>query len=205
MRVRRSLHLTTAALVASGALLAISSQAAEAKTFYLRMEGCGATAEPGRLDTKKGTDGAHGCGIIGGLPLEEVIHVVEPASSTVHTYDTGTAGIPLTLGSGKITGTMTAGSWHDAGTGGVGMVTFDLALTGVTSKDAKVDFGTVTVTGSAAPADDTTEVPFEIEVPGSASGQTFKKFSFSVSQRGLNFPMSAQALEGASFIVFPQQ
>lgn len=208
MRVRRSLNIATATLVAAGALLATNSQAAEGKTFYLSAQGCGTTQEPGRLEPKKIVDDSPGCGTIGGIPIQEVIHQVD-GGSVLDTFDTGTAGLPLTLGSGKITGTMSARFWKAASdqpdTGGVGTVTFDVALVGTTASGTSVDFGSVTVNGSAAPGQAVVDVPFELAIPDSGAGKTFKKFTLSMIQRGANLGMSARNFDGASFVVFPQK
>ena len=203
MTARRTFHALTAALAVGGVLLSTGSFAADPVTFYLRQEGCGATAEAGRLDTKKGEDGATGCGTVGGLPIDEIIHQVE--GSTPDVFDTGSAGIPHALGAGKITGQIAVGSWIGNGTGGVGTVTVDVALVGTTVGGASVDFGSVTADAPAGPGADIVKVPFELAIPGAAAGFEFKKFSLSVVQRGANLGMSAKQLNGDSFIVVPKK
>ncbi len=203
MAARRTLHGLTAALAVGGVLFSSGAFAADPVTFYLRQEGCGATAEAGRLDTKKGVDGATGCGVIGGLPISEIAHQAEGPAFDV--YDTGSAGIPHALGSGKITGQIAVGSWVGSGSGGVGTVTVDVALVGTTAGGAAVDFGAVTANAPAAPGQDIVKVPFELAIPGAASGFDMKKFSLSVQIRGANLGMSAKQLDGDSFIVVPKK
>ena len=166
-------------------------------TFFLRQEGCGATAEPGRLDPKRGTDGATGCGTVGGLPLAEVDGTPEPFTSTGK-------GLPITLDAArKVTGQLAAGSWVGNGSGGLGEVAFDVALVGVTASGATLDLGSTTVTGTATPGEDVVLVPFSLDVPAEARNAVLKGLTLEVLQRGANVGMSAQQLDGDSYLVLP--
>lgn len=166
-------------------------------TFFLRQEGCGATSEAGRLDPKRGGDSATGCGTIGGLPFAEIAGAPEP-------FSTVGKGLPITLdASKKITGQLAAGSWYGAGAGGAGQVAFDVALTGTTVSGMAIDFGSATVTGTASPGQDVVLVPFTLSVPAGAAGARVKSLTLSLLQRGANVGMSAQQLDGDSYVVLP--
>ena len=166
-------------------------------TFFLRQEGCGSTAEVGRLEPKGGGDGATGCGTIGGLPFDEVFGEAEP-------FATSGKGLPLNLDpTRKVTGQLAAGSWIGNGTGGVGQVTFDVALFGTAANGEKLDFGSTTVSAAAAPGKDVVLVPFELKVPARASSAAVKGLVLEVLQRGANVGMSAKQLDGDSYVVLP--
>ena len=165
-------------------------------TFFLRQEGCGAEQKPGRLEPKAGGDSATGCGTIGGLPLNEV-------AGTPRTYTTSGKGLPINLApSGKVTGQLAAGSWIGFGVG-AGQVTFDVALVGTSASGETIDFGTTTVTGTATPGEDVALVPFELEIPARSSSAAVKSLELEVLQRGVNLGMSAQQLDGDSYVVLP--
>jgi hypothetical protein len=71
-RVLAAVALSTGLLVASNASAA---PVEEESTFFLRSNGCGATQQSGRLSLESGApdkDTSDGCGVIGGVPLEEV-------------------------------------------------------------------------------------------------------------------------------------
>ena len=164
-------------------------------TFFLRQEGCGAEQEAGRLEPKAGGDGATGCGTIGGLPFNELMGSAEP-------FSTNGKGLPINLdASRKVTGQLAAGSWIGNGAGGAGSVEFDVSLVGTTVSGAKVDFGSTTVSGSASPGQDVVLVPFELSVP--AGNTVVRSLVLEVLQRGANLGMSAQQLDGDSYVVLP--
>lgn len=166
-------------------------------TFFLRQEGCGAAQAPGRLEPKGGSDGATGCGTIGGLPFNEFF-------GSPRVFSTKDKGMPINLDTGrKVTGQLAAGSWVGNGTGGVGQVTFDVSLVGTSTSGEKVDFGTTTVSTSASPGQDVVTVPFELTVPARKNSAAIRSLVLEVVQRGANFGMSAQQLDGDSYVVLP--
>lgn len=176
---------------------------ATSSTFYLRQEGCGATAEPGRLEPKASTDGATGCGTIGGIPFGEIEAQTGAAAADGDTYTTVGKGLPIKLdGSKKITGQLAAESWIGSGVG-AGTVSFEVALVGTDVKGKSVDFGTASVSGSITPGDNVVLVPFELAVPAAAVGAPMKRFSLSVLQHGGNVGFSAKHLDGDAYVVFP--
>lgn len=201
----RTARLALVLAVASTAVTAVAASAAPAPrttsgsaTFFLRQEGCGATAEAGRLDPKRGTDGATGCGTIGGVPLNELL------GADPEPYATTGKGLPITLDASKpVTGQLAAGSWVGNGAGGAGAVSFDVALVGTTAGGQRVDFGSTTVSGTATPGQDVVLVPFSLAVPASAKNATLKALTLSLVQRGANVGMSAQQLDGDSYVVLP--
>lgn len=196
--MRHAVRSTTAALLLAGAAAAASASAATpgTQTLFARQEGCGAAAEAGRLETSKGTDGADGCGTIGGLPLGELIGGTPESFSTTETYR------PVVLRAGVVKGQVAADSWTGF-VGGVGTVEVDVALSGLTADDETVDLGSVTVSAPASPTATTVKIPFALTVPAEADGTTVTSWSLSVTLRGRNVNANAQALEGDVFAVLP--
>ena len=166
-------------------------------TFFMRQEGCGAEQAPGRLEPKAGGDGATGCGTIGGLPFNEIAGSPKPFSSSGK-------GLPINLDpSRKVTGQVAAGSWVGNGSGGVGLVEWDISLVGTSATGEKIDFGATTVSATAAPGQDVVTAPFELAVPARANSAAVKSLVIEVLQRGANFGMSAQQLDGDMYVVLP--
>ena len=206
--VRPIVALALAGLAASGSL-AFAADApkttATSRTLFMAQEGCGTTAEAGRLEIKAQADGADGCGTVGGLPLNEVFAQDEADFGSIADDYTSTAKlVPFMIdGTKKVTGQVAAQSWVGAGAGGLGTVTWDVHMAGTTAAGKVVDFGTTTVSAPAAPGTDEVVAPFTLSIPASAVGQTFKQFVVSVGQRGQNLGMSAKKLSGESYVVLP--
>jgi hypothetical protein len=201
VRTATCLALAGSALSASVALATEAPKTTTtSKTLYLAMEGCGTTAEAGRLEVKPQADGATGCGTVGGLPVDEAFYQV--AGATPEDYTSTKSLVPFKIdATKKVTGQLAAGSW--TGAGGAGTVTFDVHLAGVTSKGTGVDFGDTTVSTTVTGTDAVAYVPFELAVPASAVGATLKAFTISVVQRGANIGYSAKQLSGDSYVVIP--
>ncbi len=204
MRLARPALCLALAVTAGSGVVAFAADAPKSsttsKTLFMSQEGCGSTAEAGRLEEKATADGATGCGVVAGLPIEEAFYQLE--GSTPDDYTSTAKLTPFKVdGSKKVTGQIAAGSWF--GAGGVGTVTFDIQLAGITSKGAGVDFGTTTVSGNVAGPDAAVFVPFTLSVPASATGVTLKAFTLSVVQRGMNVGMSSKQLDGDSYVVIP--
>lgn len=193
-----ALRTGTALALVVGALAASSSSAATpgTQTLYARGEGCGTTAQAGRLETSKGADGSDGCGTIGGLPLSDTLGATPKAYSTPESYKS------VVLGSGKVVGQVAADSWTGV-VGGVGTVTIDVSLSGFTAQGDPVDIGSTTVTAAASPTTPTVKIPFELAVPAEAVGSAVSGWSLSVTLRGRNVNANAQALEGDVFATLP--
>lgn len=166
-------------------------------TFFLRQEGCGAEQAPGRLEPKAGGDSATGCGTIGGLPLNEL-------AGNPKAFSTKDKGMPINLDpSRKVTGQVAAGSWVGSGTGGAGLVQWDVSLVGTSATGEKIDFGATTVSATAAPGQDVVTAPFELTVPARANSAAVKSLVLEVLQRGAHLGMSAQQLDGDAYVVLP--
>lgn len=176
---------------------------ASSSTFFLRQEGCGTTAEAGRLEPKSSSDGATGCGTIGGLPFGEVESQLGSTAADGDTYATVGKGLPIKLDvTKKVTGQLAAESWIGAGAG-IGTVSFDVALTGVNVKGKGIDFGTTTVKGSITPGQNLVLVPFSLAVPATAAGVPIKSLALSVLMHGQNLGFSAKHLDGDAYVVLP--
>lgn len=196
--VRPILAVATAASLAGGTF-AFAADAPKttdtSKTLFLSQNGCGTTAEDGRLEPKVQDDSADGCGTIGGLPFNEIAGSGRDFTSVASMK-------PFKIDAAKsVTGQVSAKAWSLPG--GVGSVDFDIALSGTTSAGKTVDFGTVTVSAPASPTQSVVSVPFSLPVPAAAKGLVFKKFVFNLLQRGMNVGMSAESLNGTSYVVFP--
>ncbi len=210
MTTRRSVSALSAVLLAALVVGAGAADAAPKKKkyvpttskFYFRANGCGATQEEGRLEPKSGIDDSSGCGIIGGLPLEEALYQLDSADTM--DFRTNKKGMPIILDAGrKITGTFTTQSWISNGTGGAGKVDVDLVASGTTTSGKVISFGETKVTADASPTSEVTKVNFQFTVPAAAAKQAFKSLLVSVTTHGANFNMSAQHYDGDAFIVYP--
>jgi hypothetical protein len=205
---RPALALALAGVAASSAL-AFAADApkttATSLSLFMAQEGCGATAEAGRLETKPQGDSADGCGTIGGLPLDEVTHQdEEDFGSSGDDYTSTPKLVPFMIdATKKVKGQVAAGSWLGNGTGGVGTVTWDIKLTVTTVSGKIIDFGSTTVSAAAAPGADEVVAPYQFATPAAAVGQTVKRIVINVTQRGQNLGMSAKQLSGETYVVFP--
>lgn len=204
VRLRPALTLGLVAVFAFAGVAAAADApktGSGSSTFFLRQEGCGATAEAGRLDPKSSADGATGCGTIGGLPFDEAL--AQLGESEGDAYTTTGKGLPIKLnGAKKITGQVAAESWIGLGAG-AGSVTFDISLAGTNAKGKGIDFGSTTVTGSIKPGENVILVPFELTIPASAVGTPIKSLALTVFQHGMNFGFSAKHFDGDAYIVLP--
>lgn len=204
---RPALALALGAVAVAG-LPALAADAPKtsttSSTFFLVQDGCGAETGPGRLEVKKLESDSAGCGTVGGLPFNEVLHQVEGVEPD--SFDTVGKGLPITLdATKKLTGQVSALSWF-AGlvpTGGVGRVEFDVAATARTAAGTTVDFGSTTVSAMGAPAQDVVQVPFSLTPPATANGAKITSLSLLVSLRGANAGYSAYAFGGESYVVVP--
>ena len=210
--VRPALALALAGVAAAGSF-AFAAEApkttATSKTLFLAQEGCGTTAEAGRLEDKAQDDSGDGCGVIGGLPLAEVeAQDEEDFGPLGDDFTTTTKFVPVKVDGAKpITGQLAVTSWPGGFTGlpigGVGTVTYDVHLAGVALDGKALDFGSVKASGPAAPGQDEVDVPFSLTVPATAAGVKVKAFTLTVFQHGQQVGMTAQHLKGASYLVIP--
>lgn len=167
---------------------------AEDRTFYLRGSGCGATEEFW-LSTESGDDEYDGCGIIGGLPAQEIFR--EPWVFP------GQNGLPFLLDASKdITGTIRAEHWFQAGEPGVGQVIIDVSLTGIKTNNQSVLIGSDSIealnTGSTG-----IQVPFTFDIASELDRLTLKDLSFSVLIHGVNWNSGNLGLSGDSKLTIP--
>ncbi len=207
MTARSALALALAGIAVSSSF-AFAAEApkstATSRTLFLSQEGCGTTETPGRLEPTAQVDTSTGCGTIGGLPFNEII-VQDGGAEAVAEDFTSTAKMKsFKLDSAKkITGQLAAGSWVGNGSGGFGTVTFTVVMTAKTTAGKTINFGTVKVSGAAAPGKDVVEVPFELAVPATAKGATIKTVVINVAQHGANLGMSSKQFDGSSYVVIP--
>lgn len=182
------------ALDVAGTAAFDTAAVAAAKTFYLRGTGCG-TTEDLWLSITKGTDEYDGCGIIGGLPLNEVLDDPKLLSAR--------DGLPVKVdGSKPLTGTIRAESWIGNGVPGVGQVVVDVAISGTDAGDNFVDLGSATVqtlnTGTEG-----VMANFSIDIPDEADGAVLKGLDLAVSVHGANYNSSNLGMDGDSKFVLP--
>lgn len=202
----RTRRLSAALAVAlAGGFLASTASAEtveDSTEFFLRMEGCGATAEPGRLSTESGTDSADGCGVIGGLPVNELFHQAGVDFPDSYTTENG---VPLTVDAAQdADGVIAVQSWTGL-VGGVGEVVVDVTLDGIDKATNKfVILGSASATVLATPGLNTqVDVPFSIDIPDTAQAKELKSLTLTVNTRGANLNASAYKFEGASKITIP--
>lgn len=177
-----------------------------ATRYYLHSNGCGA-ANPASyfLDTTttgKGDNG-DGCGVIGGLPVDEVFYQLGVASSHGFATTGGEPTLPLILdGTRAITGTIGTQSWT-GGVGGVGTVTADISVTGLDSKGNVVQLGSTQASTSATPTSTAYSIPFSVPATPGNDGAVLTQVSISVALHGLNENAGAAAYKGASLLTIP--
>ena len=182
--------------LAGGLLMGGHAEAAPATTkLYFHASNC--PADDSWLDTAASKDSADGCGIAGGIPLEEAIGATPLDFATKKTFKAFKIDA-----SKKVTGVYAVGSWF--GAGGAGQVTVDISMTAKTKSGKTISFGDYTGTVTGTPADlDHVNIPFTFTVPASAKGQTFSKVTFSVAQHGANFGFDAYSFSGNSYANIP--
>jgi hypothetical protein len=203
IRLRTALALGLSGTVLLGGVASAADApktSAKSSTFFLSQEGCGTTAEAGRLIPKATADGATGCGTIGGLPLDEVLAQMGEDGS--EPYTTIGKGLPIKLDAGrKVTGQLAAESWFGEGVG-AGTVTFDVSMSATDVTGKVLDFGTTTASGDITPGDNVVMVPFTLAVPKTARA-AIKSITLNVFQHGQNLGYSAKHLDGDSYVVLP--
>lgn len=183
--------------VAGGLLMTGHADAATATTTKVYFHASDCPASDSWLDTTASKDTADGCGIAGGIPLEEAIGATPLDFATKKTFKAFKINA-----SKKVTGVYAVGSWF--GAGGAGQVTVDISMTGKTKSGRNISFGDYTGTVTGTPADlDHVNIPFTFTVPASAKGQTFTKITFSVAQHGANFGFDAYSFSGNSYANIP--
>ena len=207
MRIARLVVAVAVVLATATSGLALAADAPKStttsKTLFLSQEGCGTTAGPGLLLPTAQDDSATGCGTIGGVPLGEL----EARDSADFCpcgddYTTNKKFLGFKMDRKPITGQLASGSWVGA-FGGVGTVSFDITLSGVTTAGKTIALGATTASGSVSPTNAICDVPFTLPATPAAANQKFKAFTLHVFMHGLNVPMSAKQLSGESYMVFP--
>ncbi|MDQ1689470.1 MAG: hypothetical protein QOK42_2445 [Frankiaceae bacterium] len=188
--------LTGIAVIGSVAVIG-HADAATATTTKVYFHASNCPADDSWLDMVASKDSADGCGIAGGIPLEEAIGATALDFATKKTFK------PFKIdASKKVTGVYAVGSWF--GAGGAGQVTVDISLSAKTKAGKTISFGDYTGTVTGTPADlDHVNIPFSFAVPAAAKGQTFAKVTFSVAQHGANFGFDAYSFSGNSYANIP--
>lgn len=203
MRLR---SLVTAGVLAVCVALPAQAAAPAQRTLYAYQPGCG--VGPARLlPVVRHT--TPGCGYTGGLPGPEVGHAVGGDVLGIdltfrYRYASEVARVPLVLDRSRpVTGRVAAEGWYaDAGLeGGVGQVTWDVQLLGVTTGGASVLLGADTVSATVLPGTATVSAAYRIKLP--ATVRPLRQVLLDVSQRGVNVGMSARHLDGATRVVLP--
>ncbi len=200
----RSLGLFTGLTMLFVALASTSAFAedelvASESAFFLRGTGCGAT-QNFWLSSTSGEDEYDGCGVIGGLPVQEVIHQVDgPSPDTFQAQD----GVPVILDASRdVTGQIRAESWFGDAVPGVGQIKVDVELSGSTSKGQFVVIGShsseVLNTGAGG-----TNVPFTIDVPDLSDKVQLSDLTFTVEIHGVNWNSGNLGLSGDSRFTLP--
>lgn len=206
----RTLSLATCLVALLAALGSTSAFAQDGEmvpadsTFYLRGSGCGAT-EQFWLSNESGTDEYDGCGIIGGLPLNEVIHQVDgPTPNAFTTREEGEEdGIPVVLDASRnVTGTIRAESWLGDGIPGVGQVIVEVDLFGVTATGDSVAIGSASVESMNTGAD-SANAAFTIDVPDAANLAELVELTLNVEVHGVNWNSGNLGLSGDSKFTLP--
>jgi hypothetical protein len=164
------------------------------RTFYLRGSGCGAT-EVFWLSVESGSDEYDGCGIIGGLPAQEVFQ----EASSFPSQD----GLPVLLDASKnVTGQIRAESWFGAGIPGAGQVKVDVDLFGTKTTNQSVAIGSAAVEALNSGTDGV-NVSFNIDIPANLDRVALKALTFQVLIHGANYNSGNLGLEGDSRFTLP--
>lgn len=198
--------LAVVLLVAAGAALPASAGAPLSRRLYPYQDGCGNDAGPGRLlPTVRGyTRGCSGDVPVpnGGLPAREALSLAGQDTAIRYLSNPGKALVLLDR-SRAVTGQVAAESWYypfaDAG---LGEVTWDLRLRGITPAGGTVDLGSTTVTATVLPGEEAVSAPYRI-VLASAARTAFRQVRLDVVQRGLNVGMSARRLGDDTWVTLP--
>lgn len=164
------------------------------KLFYLRGNGCGAT-EDLYLSASKGADEYDGCGIIGGLPA------AGPLADTKVLDARDGANVVLDA-SKAVTGQVRAETWIGDPSVGVGQVTVDVSLFGISTDDEFVSIGSATATGTNTGAGGV-NVPFSIAVDPSVAGTALKGLTMELTLSGVGYNTTNIGMEGDSFFRLP--
>ncbi|MFP5219181.1 MAG: hypothetical protein ACLGIG_05510 [Actinomycetes bacterium] len=208
----RTARLLTVALAATGLFAASQALAVPVEDetrFFLRANGCGTTAEAGRLSVESGApeqDTTDGCGVIGGLPLDEAIYQLDGAA-TMEDFST-VDGVPLTLDAARdVSGVIATQSWTGV-VGGVGEVVVELEMYAttvdpVTNKMKSVVLGSGSFSTQALPTATVYEVPFTFDVADALQGVELRSIVLSVGVHGANWNASAAKYNGSSFVDVP--
>lgn len=203
------------ALAAAGLATALFASTALAATeqsetqFFLRSNGCGATQEAGRLSVVSGApdqDTSDGCGVIGGLPLEEVFFQVDGAPLFEYSFST-VDGMPLTVDAARdLTGTISTQSWTGV-VGGAGEVVVEVLVLashlGADGKKTSVTMGEGTFRAVVLPNDPVTEIPISFDVPDALQGVELTAISLTYGVHGANVNGGAQSYNGTSVVTVP--
>ncbi|MBW3665313.1 MAG: hypothetical protein KY469_19640 [Actinobacteria bacterium] len=169
--------------------------------FFLRRDGCGSTAEPGRLNTFSGPDGADGCGTIGGVPLREVNYQLGSPDWVDYTTANG---VPLYLDADRdIEGVIRAESWTGL-VGGVGQTAADVQMMLFDSGGTFLhQFPVQNLTAIVTPDQDGYDLPFSYDVPADFDEAHVGSVVLSVAMHGANWNQHNLGLEGDSHVTMP--
>lgn len=192
------LGLTTAGASAEGELVASD------RAFYLRGEGCGATAVL-YLSYRNGADGYDGCGSVGGVPFQELIHQVDGPRPKTFSTRGEKDGVPVTLdGTRDITGQIRGESWFSGllPVPGVGQVVVDVTVYGIDSANKVVTLGSATEEAINT-GHEGVQVPFTIDIDDALSGVELKSLSIDLELHGANYNSGNIGLEGDSNFNLP--
>jgi len=193
---------TAAALAALALLAAVTPAAAGGATsrkLYAYELGCGAA--PGRL-IERVRDYHPGCSDdapvpAAGIPFREVTR-----TPVGYTSDRGPR--PLLLDRNRaVTGQVAAESWYRVVADvGVGQVTWDLVLWGLSASGRAVELGRTTVSATVLPGQEQASAAFRIAL-GNAARSPFPRVRLDVVQRGPNVGMTARRLADQTWLVLP--
>jgi len=172
--------------------------------FYMNGNAAdGSCTEDPALSTKLDGGGSEGCGIIGGVPLEEVFYQAGSPDTTTYSTKKGD-GMPLLVDvKRKITGQVGTESWTGV-VGGAGTVTVELEVDAITTSGQSVVISTQTLTKTLSPnGGAVTNLPWSASIPGSLAGKTLLSLSVSTTIHGTYIDQGAKHYDGDSYVVVP--
>ena len=173
--------------------------------FYLNGNSAKANSctEAPSLSTKLDASNSEGCGIVGGVPAEEVFYQSGAPDTTTYAT-TSKDGMPLHIDvKRKITGQIGTESWTGV-VGGAGTVQVDLEIDAVTNLGTSVVISQQKLSAALAPnGSAVTNIPFTAAIPGSLAGKTLASFSVSTTIHGVYLDQGAKHYQGDSYVIVP--
>ena len=207
-RIRFAVLFSVLATLLLGLLPASAATTQTTRTFYLRHDpvdggGCGGAKY---LSTRAGA-GEPGCGYIGGLPFNEVLHQLgEPSFDVYATGGDKFPGMPAVLdGAGAIDGSLTVNPYVSAGGPGtgVGQVILDVRLSALTSDNKTLILGEDTFEKLATPAASVITFAYKFDLDDALNGVEIKSLTIETQVRGAHVLHGYHTKNGSSSFKLP--